>query len=292
MKINIKNIRVKNIYATLFISLFLSCNNGVVEELGKKKSFADSLINIGHSFQEIFSFFGNAIGDALGFSVVKSGAKKSEIGEHFTKIGDGLTKTKNKLNELSNDIFGAKNADGNTIKIVEKAIKGANEVFDKLIDSVTNLAGVTKADGKIGDAETSNGPKAADKNSVETVIKRIKEITEAAKESGIKIGPGNDGGKVTAASANTDAIAALGGHNTDATKGAGSNLVDEVSKADPWAMIDKIKNSEATDGAKLANASINKPGALAASEGNAQTGPAGAESNADLAVVVALKAYD
>ncbi|AHH11373.1 Variable major protein (plasmid) [Borrelia coriaceae ATCC 43381] len=72
MKINIKNVRVKSICATLFIALFFSCNNGI-EELEKKNIFSDSLVRIGHGLQEIFGFFGNAMGDALGFSAVKSG---------------------------------------------------------------------------------------------------------------------------------------------------------------------------------------------------------------------------
>ncbi|AHH10005.1 Variable major protein (plasmid) [Borrelia parkeri SLO] len=49
-------------------------------------SFFDSFIKIGQGFQEIFGIFGNAIGDAFGLTVVKSGDKKSKVGEHFEKI--------------------------------------------------------------------------------------------------------------------------------------------------------------------------------------------------------------
>ncbi len=82
MKINIKNIRLKSICATLFISLFLSCNNGI-EELEKRNTFFDSLVKIGHDFQEIFGSFGNAMGDALAFNAVKSGDKKEKVGAPF-----------------------------------------------------------------------------------------------------------------------------------------------------------------------------------------------------------------
>ncbi|UPA17315.1 hypothetical protein bcCo53_001701 (plasmid) [Borrelia coriaceae] len=57
MKINIKNIRIKSICAILFISLFLSCNNGI-EELEKRNNFFSSLANLGNDFLTVFiSFF-------------------------------------------------------------------------------------------------------------------------------------------------------------------------------------------------------------------------------------------
>ncbi|AHH11703.1 hypothetical protein bcCo53_001523 (plasmid) [Borrelia coriaceae] len=49
MKINIKNINIKSICATLFISLFLFCNNGI-EELEKENTFLASLANLGNGF--------------------------------------------------------------------------------------------------------------------------------------------------------------------------------------------------------------------------------------------------
>ncbi len=68
--------------------------------LEAKNSFLESLVAIGEEFQEIFASFGNAVGDVFGFSIVKAGDKRSKVGEHFKKIGDGLTTTKNKLNEF------------------------------------------------------------------------------------------------------------------------------------------------------------------------------------------------
>ncbi|UPA17534.1 hypothetical protein bcCo53_001747 (plasmid) [Borrelia coriaceae] len=52
MKINIKNIRLKGICATLF----LSCNNGI-EELEKKNQFLSSLVNLGNDFLIVFTSF-------------------------------------------------------------------------------------------------------------------------------------------------------------------------------------------------------------------------------------------
>ncbi|UPA19201.1 variable large family protein (plasmid) [Borrelia puertoricensis] len=249
--------------------------------------FLDSLVKIGHGFYEIFSSFGNVIGDALGLTALKSDDKKSKVGEHFKKIRDGLTTTKNKLKELSGEISSAKNANSSTIESVKSAINSANDVFEQLIAALTKLASVT-SDSFTDIGDTANAAAvAADKDSVETVIKEVKAIIETAKESGVKIDAGKAGSPV-AANAQTDAPAVLGGNNAHAAAGAGSKLADEVTKADPWAMIDKIKNATATTPAKL-NGANNEAGALAASNDKADAA-AGAKSNADLVAAVALKA--
>ncbi|UPA11700.1 variable large family protein (plasmid) [Borrelia parkeri] len=112
-------------------------------------SFFDSLIKIGQGFQEIFGFFGNAIGDALGLTAVKSGAKRSKVGEHFDKIKKGLGDTKDKLKELSGEISEAKNANSSTIEAVKSAISSANDVFERLIIALTKLADTAKEAGNI-----------------------------------------------------------------------------------------------------------------------------------------------
>ncbi|AHH09977.1 Variable major protein (plasmid) [Borrelia parkeri SLO] len=244
-------------------------------------SFFDSLIKIGHGFQEIFGFFGNAIGDAFGFTVVKSGDKRSKVGEHFEKIKKGLGDTKNKLKELSNKISETKNANGSTIEAVKGAISSANNVFERLIASLTKLAD-TAGNTEITDANTGAAAVGAEEASVKTMIDNIKEMLEVAKISGVRIEAGNPGIAV-AASAQTDAPAVLGGN---AQAGAGDKLADEVAKADPWAMIDKIKNTKVKTG-NVSGDNTNEAGALAAGTG---VDNAGAKSNADLAAAVALKA--
>ncbi|UPA11360.1 variable large family protein (plasmid) [Borrelia parkeri] len=282
-------------FCALLMTLFLllSCGSGQLqaEKLAaeSKISFFDSLIKIGHGFYEIFGFFGNAIGDAFGFTAVKSGDKRSKVGEHFKTIGDGLTTTKNKLNELSSKISEAKNANGSTIEAVKGAIKGANGVFEKLVAALTKLAGVTNDSATdIGD-NAAGAAVAADKDSVETIIKEVKAIIETAEKSGVKIEKGNDGG-TGAAAADATATAALGGNNgAGAGAGAGSKLADEITKADPWAMIDKVKNAKITSAVLTADAN-NDAGALATG-GNANgNNGAKAATNADLAAAVALKA--
>ncbi|UPA17154.1 hypothetical protein bcCo53_001327 (plasmid) [Borrelia coriaceae] len=67
MKINVKNIKIKSICATLFISLFFSCNNGI-EELEKRNNFLSSLANLGSDFLSVFTSFGDSLGGVLGFN--------------------------------------------------------------------------------------------------------------------------------------------------------------------------------------------------------------------------------
>ncbi|WP_028328228.1 variable large family protein [Borrelia coriaceae] len=285
MEINIKNIKVRSICAILFISLFLSCNNGVIEELEKRKSFADSLVKIGHNFQEIFGSFGNAFGDALGFSAVKSGDTGSAISEHFEKIKKGLGDTKGKLNVLAKEILVTPHAD---TKGVEAVIQGASEVITKLIDSVGKLTGVTKQAGKIGDTNTSGVPKAADKIGVEAIISGVQEIIDAAKGVGVNVGTGTSGEPVANSDGAKAPAALVGKTNNKAGANAGPALADEVAKADPWAMLDKIK--DAKTGIVLVDSNNYDAGALATAVAGGGVTNVGAKSNADLAAAVALKA--
>ncbi|AHH07288.1 Variable major protein (plasmid) [Borrelia crocidurae DOU] len=270
----------------MVVMMVMGCNSGGVSEgkvnLEAKNSFLESLVKIGEGFQEIFVGFGSAIGDALGFSVVKSGDKRSKVGEHFKKIGDGLTTTKNKLNELKVKISEAKNADGNTIKVVEDAIKGASDVFEQLIGALTKLSDSSRESNTLL-ADNAAGAIGADKVSVETVIESIKTIVEVAEKSDVKVEKGIAGDQIVAGNANT--APAVLTHNAAATANSGPKLADEISKADPWAMIDKIRNAKTVSGALSGN--DNGAGALATG-GNVANG-AGAKSNADLAAAVALK---
>ncbi|WP_434757136.1 variable large family protein [Borrelia puertoricensis] len=286
-----KRITLCALFLTLF--LLLSCGSGSTnaEKLAaeSKNTFLDSLVKIGHGFQEIFGIFGNAIGDALGLTAVESGDKRSKVGEHFEKIKKGLGDTKDKLNELSGDISSAKNTDRGTIKVVEDVIKGASDVFEQLIVALTKLADATKDDNLIGHND-NNAAAGAEKAGVETIIAGVKDIIGVADKSGIAIKPGNAGGQVTA-DANTSAPAVLGGHNNAAAgAGAGDKLAAEVAKADPWAMIDKIKNATAITPATLAQSNNNETGTLAAANANANANNYGAKTNADLAAAVVLKA--
>ncbi|UPA12771.1 variable large family protein [Borrelia venezuelensis] len=273
-----KRITLSVLLMTLF--LLLGCGSGSTKMEDPKTTFLNSLVKIGHGFQEIFGIFGNAIGDALGLTAVKSGDKRSKVGEHFEKIKKGLGDTKGKLKELSGDIFEAKNANSSTIEAVKSTISSASDVFEQLISALITLAGVTNDGADIVDTANAAAV-AADKDSVETVIKEVKAIIETAKESGVKIDTGKAGSPVAAG--DDKAGSALAKSGAAAAANSGPNLAEEVSKADPWAMIGKIKDAKID--AELAAGNNNEAGALAT-----KIAAAGAKSNADLAAAVALKA--
>ncbi|AFI32019.1 VmpE protein (plasmid) [Borrelia crocidurae str. Achema] len=202
------------------------------------------------------------------------------MGKHFENVGKGLKSTKDKLDELSKQIVSASNAD---TKGVEAVIQSSSEVIEKLIASVTRLAGITKEGNvEIGDARTdASAADGADKTSVETIIEKVKVIVETAMESGVKIEKGNAGNSVD----NGNGPKVLAG-NAQAVAGDTSKLANEVAKADPWAMIDKIKNSKIKTGNLVANGN-NDAGELSTGTGAANVTAA---TNADLAAAVALKA--
>ncbi|WP_025401148.1 variable large family protein [Borrelia crocidurae] len=282
-----ERMRIKGII--LMMMIVMGCNSGGVSEgkvnLEAKNSFLESLVAIGEGFQEIFVGFGSAIGDVLGFNVVKVGDKQSKVGEHFKKIGEGLTTTKNKLKELSSEISGAKNVEGSTIKVIEDVIKGTSDVFEKLITALTKLAGAVGST-EIGDIATGAQAVAANKDSVVAVIAEVNNIIDAAEKSGVNIEKGTAGSAVNASAA-TDATAVLAA-NAAAGAGAAAKLAGEISKADPWAIIDKIKNAKTKQG-NLEQNENNDAGELATGTPNHANG-AKAATNADLAAAVALKA--
>ncbi|WP_235048018.1 variable large family protein [Borrelia hispanica] len=267
--------------------VMMGCNSGGVAggegkvNLEAKNSFLESLVKIGEGFQEIFVGFGSAIGDVLGFNAVKSDDNRSKVGEHFKTIGDGLKNTKDKLAELGKEIVAVPNAD---TKGVEAVIQSSSAVISKLIDSVTKLVGVTKeGNTDIGDNAAGAAVPAGEAN-IKVVIAEVRDMIDIAEKSGVKIDAGTAGGEV-AAGANT-APAVLSG-DAAAAAGDAAKLAAEVSKADPWAMIDKIKNAKTKTGALTAGAN-NNAGELATG-GNVANG-AKAATNADLAAAVALRA--
>ncbi|ANA43943.1 variable large family protein [Borrelia hermsii] len=272
--------RISAIIMTLFMVL-ASCSNQLeAEKLAaeSKNTFFDSLVKIGQGFQDIFGIFGNAIGDALGFNAVKSDDKISKVGEHFEGVGKGLKDTKIKLDELLKEVTAAPHADTTGVKSV---INSASAVLTKLIDSITKLAGAVGNTDIADGVSIANGAAPAEEASVKTVIEGVKEIIDVATNSGVKIEKGNAGTAVANANGPKAII-----HNAQAAAGDATKLADEVAKADPWAMIDKIKNAKTKNGIAAAN---DDAGQLATAT-NAANNNGTAATNADLAAAVALKA--
>ncbi|WP_255571095.1 variable large family protein [Borrelia sp. HM] len=263
----------------MVIGLLMGCNNGAIAELEKKSTFYESVMKIGHGFQEIFGIFGKAMGDDFG--IVKSDDNRSVVGDHFEKVKKGLEGTKNKLEELSGKISETKNADGSTIENVKNAIKGASDVFDKLISALIKLAGAV-GNAPIGDAG-SQAAAPAEVASVKDFIEGVKAIVEIAPNSDVKINGGDAGATVD----NANGPKAL--TNDVKASGNATKLADEVTKADPWAMIDKIKNATIVK-APDAPAAKDDAGKLATGSVGSSNSAGTAATNADLAAAVALKA--
>ncbi|AHH07123.1 Variable major protein (plasmid) [Borrelia crocidurae DOU] len=268
----------------MVVMMVMGCNSGGVSEgkvnLEAKNSFLESLVAIGEGFQEIFVGFGSAIGDVLGFNVVKVGDKKSKVGEHFENLGKGLQIIKDKLDGLAKEITSALYVDTNG---VESVINSSSGVISKLIVSVTKLAGITKEgnDADMGDAGNIAG--AVHKESLDAFIKEVKEIIETVEKSGVKINAGDAGAKVNNGNGLKIVV-----HNSKAGDGDANKLAAEITKSDPWAMFDKIKNAKTTGGNPTAdNAEV---GALALGGGSSANDAGTAKTNADLAAAVALKA--
>ncbi|WP_232212759.1 variable large family protein [Borrelia recurrentis] len=123
--------------------------------------------------------------------------------------------------------------------------------------------------------------------SVKAIIEGIKEIVELAENSGVNVSTG-DAGDAVAASSQTAAPAALNGGHAGSQQGAGVKLAEEVSKADPWVMIDKIRKSNVSTESGYMSGN-KKAGELITGKTSSGIG-VGAETNADFAAAVALKA--
>ncbi|AHH11442.1 variable large family protein (plasmid) [Borrelia coriaceae] len=185
MKINIKNIRVKSICATLFISLFLACNNGI-EELEKRNTFLSSLANLGNDFLSVFTSLGDSIGSVLGFN---DKTTKSEVGKYFGKIHDAVKNTKDKLNQLVSNMKdkGNPNAEATAAAVktlientLDKIIQGAKTVNEAIGTDTSDLLG----DVASGNTKGSGGD-------IENLVQGIKTIVEVvldAKEGNAEAG--------------------------------------------------------------------------------------------------------
>ncbi|UPA17122.1 variable large family protein (plasmid) [Borrelia coriaceae] len=176
MKINIKNIRVKSICATLFIFLFLSCNNGI-EELQKQKDSILSISNLRQNFLDIFTSFGDMITDSLG---INPDTKKSDIGKYFTDIATTIKTVKDKLQSevVKNEHYSK----------VKEAVEKFIEKLTKIEEGSKGAAEGVKGDA-ISGATASSGQNAAPAKveSVNSLVKGIKTIVDVV----IKKGEGN-----------------------------------------------------------------------------------------------------
>ncbi|WP_041178870.1 variable large family protein [Borrelia coriaceae] len=158
MKINIKNINIKSICATLFISLFLSCNNGI-EELEKQRDSVLSISKLRQNFLDIFTSFGEITGTVLGFN---KDTKKSEVADYFKTVKETVEGVKSKLNTIVENMRAANNPNAtstetavnnlvtNTLDKIIKGAKTASEAIGTDSNLIANVADQTNAKGIAG----------------------------------------------------------------------------------------------------------------------------------------------
>ncbi|AHH11261.1 variable large family protein (plasmid) [Borrelia coriaceae] len=177
MKINIKNIKVRSICVTLFISLFLSCNNGI-EELEKQRDFILSISNLRQSFLDIFTSFGDSLGGVLGF---KSETKKSEIGDYFKTVKETVEGIKGKLNTIVTDM---KNENNSNASGTEAAVAALNKKLDQIIQGAKTVSdAISSASDPIANVATGDASGIAG-GEVDNLVKGIKSIVEVVLKEG------------------------------------------------------------------------------------------------------------
>ncbi|AHH11634.1 Variable outer membrane protein (plasmid) [Borrelia coriaceae ATCC 43381] len=260
---NIKN-RIKSICAILFISLFLSCNNGI-EELEKRNHFLSSLANLGNDFLFVFTSFGDSFGGVLGFNAE---TPKSKVGEYFKKIKETVQGTKDKLNMIVENMKTQGNPNASS---VEAAVtKLVSEKLDKIILGASEALKGAEGNEPIGNVATGG---AGNKNTaggtagtgVESLVKGVRDIVdvvlgekEGSADAGDDKSPVLGAGTATAQSRGTDGDARklfandkAGSDNTDAAKVAKDayKATASVTGADILKAISKGKDG---DSAKLA----------------------------------------
>nr|WP_206742076.1 variable large family protein [Borrelia coriaceae] len=172
--------RIRSICATLFISLFLSCNNSgeELEKLQKQNTFLSSLANLGNDFLNIFTSFGEMTGTVLGFN---KDTKKSDVGKYFKNIEDNLTTTKTKLEKLVADMKDQGNPNAAaTETAINKLVK---ETLDRIIEGAKTASEAIGPDAKdlIGNVAAVNTEKkgsAGDISKLDKLVDGIKNIVE------------------------------------------------------------------------------------------------------------------
>ncbi|WP_051428605.1 variable large family protein [Borrelia coriaceae] len=238
MKINIKNIRLISICATLFISLFLACNNGAIEELQKEKDYILSISNLRQGFLDIFASFGDLLKDTFGITAVTT---KKGVGEQLGKIGDATNSAKTKLESIKLD------ESYNLIKDkAETLITKAIDILGKIVDGATKIKDATVDDSPVGGKVTdTENAEPAEEKSVKGLIEGINLIYEVSK--GVGTAPkGNDKKKI----ADSKEVAELFNltsnvnSNTKALDGI-NRAVSAASGADILAAIRVVKDKKA-----------------------------------------------
>ncbi|AHH11448.1 variable large family protein (plasmid) [Borrelia coriaceae] len=279
MKINIKNIRLKSICATLLISIFLSCNNGI-EELEKRNQFLSSLAKLGNDFLSVFTSFGDSLGGVLAFDKT---TPKSKVGEYFKNIHDTVKDTKGKLEKLVADMKDKGNPNAESAEAAVKKL--ISEKLDEMIKGAETISEALKgvdAGELIGNvAAQTQGGVAGD---IDNLLNGIKGIVEVVLKEGNSEAGDNNKAEDLAARNNNGAIKLFASDNSEVDESNTKKLA-----------VDASKSVGAVTGADILQAMIKGNGAavkLAKNNANNASNVDGvsAPKDAEVAGAIALRA--
>ncbi|AHH11248.1 variable large family protein (plasmid) [Borrelia coriaceae] len=257
MKINIKNIRIKNICAILFIFLFLSCNNSGESEVGKlqkEKDFLYSLANLGNDFSNIFTSFGDTIGSVLGFNAE---TKKSEVADYFKKIQTTIEGTKTAFEKLVADMKAANNPNADAVeKEVEKLV---SEKLNNIIEgSKIAFGAIDSDDDLLGNIAAVSGAEAVG-SEVTKLIDGVKNIVKTGTDEAGKLFASDNAGTASNAKKSADILQAMIGSEPIAAA--------KLLKAKDGTIAGAIALRAMTKGGKFANATSSDGDYVAAVKG-------------------------
>ncbi|AHH11348.1 variable large family protein (plasmid) [Borrelia coriaceae] len=250
MKINIKNIRVKSICATLFISLFLSLIIGCSQQADSKPQdmAADNnnLINLLDKAGETFFGFLDLVAGSMGFTVTKDTTKK-QVGEHF----DGLSKQIQVVLEKLKQII-TKEGDSQKSKgdILSRTVNKANETLIKLVENLSLLAKIGGDETlKIGEVDSNKQGAQADDVELKKAYEALTGIIKAAESVSINE-PKKSSVELTdtgIASLQQDGAKVLASDTSNPTAGDSGKAAAIVSTVTGSEMLAEIFNSKEAD---------------------------------------------
>ncbi|UPA17140.1 variable large family protein (plasmid) [Borrelia coriaceae] len=178
--------RLKSICATLFISLFLSCNNSG-ESAEAEKRLTDVLMDVSRSAENAFYSFISLISDTLGLKVTKDTAK-NEVGNYYKKLAEGIDQAIKELLLIASKTVQSDNQSGKeeNLSNLNKAIEKAKQMFEKLKGCIASLESIGD-NSKVGEVgSTSQQGEAANESALRKAYDALKGIVDIAMETGVK----------------------------------------------------------------------------------------------------------
>ncbi|BCR21450.1 variable large family protein [Borrelia sp. HM] len=168
----------------MVIGLLMGCNNGGEDP---QKVFLKSVVSLGNEFLNVFTSFGEMVGDVLGFNAE---TKKSQVGEYFKKVKKTVEGTRDKLNTMVENMRKEGNPNAEATDGAVKILNGKLEEIIKGANTVSEAIGDADAKDLIGNV-ADTGTKAGAKGDVENLINGMKGIVDVVLKNEGNAGDGD-----------------------------------------------------------------------------------------------------